>query len=97
HMSRSGDGARVLVSDLALAVGADSAGSRSDRATGSIRGGADTAGALAGWAIVAGLTASAASLPCMVERASRTLRTFMTRALAGACRRSMPDTLALAG
>lgn len=42
--SRSGDGEAALASDLVLADGAASAGSRSDRATTTIRGGADTAG-----------------------------------------------------
>src|SRR5579863_1084181 len=44
---RSGDGAAVLVSELALAAGVVSAGFPSDRATGSIRGGVDIVAASA--------------------------------------------------
>src|SRR5579871_173385 len=44
HMSPSGDGEAVSDLGLDLAAGAASAGSRLDRATGSIRGGVDTAG-----------------------------------------------------
>src|SRR5437763_6840834 len=47
RMSPSGDGAAVLGLTSALVAGAVSAGCRSDRVTGSIRGGADTADALA--------------------------------------------------
>src|SRR5580658_5495228 len=46
-MFRSGAGARVLASDLAGVVGADSAGFPSGLATGSIRGGVDTGDGLA--------------------------------------------------
>src|SRR5208337_2775180 len=67
RMCRSGAAALALDLDGAGVVGAASAGSRSDLATGSIRGGVDTAAGLARSASVADLVVSAASHLCMEE------------------------------
>ena len=97
--SRSGDGAAALASELALAVGGASAGSRSDRVTASIRGGVDTAGGSA-WSMYITFTTSINSVEsghCTAERGSRISRIFTTTMFSGQCRRSMRDTSALAG
>src|SRR5579863_781815 len=83
----SGDGAAALVSVLDLADGAASAGSHSDRVTGSIPGGADMVAASDGWDAVGDITASAGLVLCTAARDSRMWRTSTTRTLAGRCRR----------
>ena len=92
RMSRSGDGVAVGVSDSAGAVGAALAGCRSARVTGSIRGGAGIADALArlmpGTEGTAGVLADL--LLCTGECASRTLQTFITTTSCAPCRRLAP-------
>ena len=95
--SHSGDGAADLDLDSASAAGAASAGFRLVPATGSIRGGVDTAVASAGLAEALPVVDLEASRRCMAERASPTSRTCMMPTLEALCRRSMPDTSAPAG
>src|SRR5579862_4354889 len=88
--SRSGDGAVALVSDLALAVGEVLAGSRLDRVTISIRGGADIAAASAGSDAEAGTAVVMAdSVRCRPATASRTSPTFITSTSGVVFRRSV--------
>jgi len=94
HTYRSGDGAAVLDSASDLAGGAASAGSRSDRATGSIPGGVDTAAGLVGWVEVGGvaeavMAGTVVSPRCITDSVTPTLPTSATDTWAEECRQSM--------
>ena len=81
HMSRSGDGAAALVSELGLVAGAASDGFPSDRVTGFIPGGVDIAAGsvwsaeavgVEGAGPAAAMVATVASLHCTTDCVTRT-------------------------
>src|SRR5579864_3581316 len=95
---RSGDGVVAGVLVLVLADGVDLAGSHSDLAIGTTRGGVDTVGVSAGQAGVDGMAVgTVGSTRCTTECDSRTWRICTTSTLAARCRRSMLADLGRAG